>query len=187
LDHAFVDAGQLSEDELSMNVPFEPTGLPNLGNRKVSVIERQPGSPVVLAGAEGALLRSGDNGKTFAYAFQYPDDGYYPYVGRILFPTSSPNLVLIRGFDKNDPYFYLGIGSKDGEKWNDLSYLLKNIESGVVTDLAEDQNGRLIAVGRRYCPPHRLGFPGAGAQAALFPIDTRGSFAVLPQERVTTQ
>jgi hypothetical protein len=148
LDIAFLDRGHLSDDKLELNEPLAPADTPYLGNRKVNDIRRQPGTSLVLAGAEGSLLRSTDNGKSFTFAFEYPLDGkYYPYVGRILFPLTRPDFVLIGGFDKAGGDFpYLSIGSKDGTVWSDLSYLFKNFQSGSVTDLKEDQDGRLLAV-----------------------------------------
>jgi photosystem II stability/assembly factor-like uncharacterized protein len=148
LDQAFLDRGQLSKDKLDLDEPLAPADTPYLGNRKVNDIRRQPGTPLVLAGAEGSLLRSTDNGKSFTFAFEYPLDGhYYPYVGRILFPLTHPDFVLIGGFDKASGDFpYLAIGSKDGTVWNDLSSLFKSFQSGSVTDLKEDQEGRLLAV-----------------------------------------
>jgi hypothetical protein len=148
LDMPFLDRGHLSEDKLELDETLAPADTPYLGNRKVNDIRRQPGTPLVLAGAEGSLLRSTDNGKSFTFVFEYPMDGtYYPYVGRILFPLTRPDFVLIGGFDKVEGDLpYLAIGSNDGTAWNDLSYLFKNFQSGSVTDLKEDQDGRLLAV-----------------------------------------
>ena len=145
LDMAYIERGILSEDGQSVKSPFQPVKAPALGNRKVSVIANDPGTPLVLAGAEGALLRSADEGKSFEYAFEYPaEGGPYPYVGHILFPKSRGDLVLIAGFDKADFKPYLAYGTRDGRNWTDLSQLLAASGDNVVTGLAEDPSGRLL-------------------------------------------
>jgi hypothetical protein len=123
---------------------------PPLGNRKVSVIANDPGTPLVLAGAEGALLRNADEGKSFEYAFQYPaEGGPYPYVGHILFtktraPKAARDFILIGGFDKSDFKPYLAYGTRDGRTWTDLSYLLAATGDNIVTGLAEAPSGQLL-------------------------------------------
>jgi hypothetical protein len=154
LDMAYIERGILSEDGLSVASPFQPVqtpaNTPSLWNRKVSVIANDPGTSLVLAGAEGALLRSTDEGKSFEYAIRYPaEGGPYPYVGHILFPTSQSsksrhNLILIAGFDKSDFKPYLAYGTRDGRSWTDISQLLAASGDNVVTGLAEDPSGRLL-------------------------------------------
>jgi hypothetical protein len=145
LDMAYIDRGVLSENGLTVVSAFQPVKSPSLSNRKVSVIAHEPGTPLVLAGAEGALLRSVNEGQSFEYAFQYHTaDGFYPYIGNILFPKQRRDLILIGGFDKADFKPYLAYGSRDARKWTDISHLLAATVNGAVTGLTEDPEGRLL-------------------------------------------
>jgi hypothetical protein len=146
IDLPYLERGVLSTDGLSVASAFQPVSAPSLANRKVSVIANDPGTPLVLAGAEGSLLRSTDGGVSFQYAIQYFDDqNNYPYVGHILFPTLRSDIVLIAGFDKERYKPYLAYGTRDGGTWTDISGLLAGtVVQGSVTGLAEDSNGRLL-------------------------------------------
>jgi hypothetical protein len=103
---------------------------------------------LVLAGTEGALLRSVDTGKSFHYAFEYPDASPlpYPYVGQIPFVDGKRDLILIGGNDNNAATAYLAYGTKDGTKWTDISHLLGNIVDSSVTAITQDHDGRLLVV-----------------------------------------
>jgi len=151
LDDAFIDRGTLEPDMLAF-VPggeLKPTGTPFLGNRNVMTIKAQPGTEVRLAGAEGAVLRSVDDGKTFTYALKKTqEDTTYPYVQHILFPSASSSTPVIGGFDKGavgGPY--LAVSSDDGETWVDVSHQLPgSLTDAGVSDLAQDTLGRIIVV-----------------------------------------
>ncbi|HTY48193.1 MAG TPA: hypothetical protein VMB48_00720 [Steroidobacteraceae bacterium] len=152
LDQAYLERGILSANGHGVASAFKPVKSPSLSNRKVSVIANDPDTPpatppLVLAGAEGALLRSTDGGVSFQYVIQYFDEqGIYPYVGQILFPRVRSDLILIGGFDKAGFKPFLAYGTRDGRKWADISYLLGSSGDNAVTDLAEDSSGRLLVV-----------------------------------------
>jgi hypothetical protein len=149
LDHAFLSRGVLSQDKLSFSTGLTPVQTPDISNRKIYSIGHQPGASVVLAGAEGALLRSADDGHSWNAVIEEPDgNGFYPYVTSILFASNRPHIVLAGGFDKGSELLtpYLAYSTRDGSQWTDITSLLGNIENGAVTDLKEDTHGRLIAV-----------------------------------------
>lgn len=152
LDVAFIDRGTL-EPDMQAFIPggeLKPTGTPNLENRNVMAIKAQPGSDVRLAGAEGAVLRSVDDGKNFTYAFKFTTraDRTYPYVQHILFPSASLSTPVIGGFDKGavgGPY--LAVSNDDGQTWVNVSKLLPGSRTDAgVSDLEEDTQGRIIVV-----------------------------------------
>lgn len=147
LDRAFLSRGLLAPDRMSLVSELQPTTTPDLSNRKINTIVHKPGTSIVLAGAEGAILRSEDDGRTWEYVMQ-KTTGYYPYVPSILFPANAPGLVLAAGFDKGgeETKPFLAYGLKDGTEWHDLSHLLADIDAGQVSDLKQDPYGRLLAV-----------------------------------------
>jgi len=149
LDDAFLKRGILSENKLYFDVPLQPVESPELGNRKINAVQFKPGTSLALAANEGGLLRSVDSGQSFQYAFEYPvGEGPYPYTSTILFPNSRPELALIGGWDKgaNIGKMYLAYSADQGATWKDISYLLDHVDKGIVTQLAEDNHGRIIAV-----------------------------------------
>jgi hypothetical protein len=155
LDIAFIDRGTLLPNQQGW-IPggdLKPTGTPNLENRNVMTIKAQPGTDVRLAGAEGAVLRSIDDGKNFTYAFKnVQGEGTYPYVQHILFPSSSPSTPVIGGFDKATGEPYLAVSNDDGESWVKVSSLLPGCQSDAgVSDVAEDTQGRIIIVVTDFC------------------------------------
>ncbi len=150
LDRAFLRRGTLGPDKLGWapGGDLKPVQSPDLENRNIMVIRAQPRSEVRLAGAEGAVLRSVDDGHSFSYAFQETQaDKHYHYVQQILFPSRSESTPLIGGFDKVTGRPYLAISHDDGETWVDISHLLPGYEHyAVVGGLAENDRGEIIAV-----------------------------------------
>ena len=54
-------------------------------------------------------------------------------------------MPVIGGFDKATGKPYLAYGTEDALNWTDISDLITGVESGTVSDLAEDGHGRIIA------------------------------------------
>jgi hypothetical protein len=148
LDFAFLEQGTLRQDRLGWGPDGEPRRIeiPEFGNRNVMVIKQRPNSPLALAGIEGALLRSTDYGRGFAYAFRYPisGGGYYPYVNHILYPARWPRMVIVSGFDKAKYQPFLAYSPDDGAHWNDISYLVQTNESGIAAFVTEDATGSVV-------------------------------------------
>lgn len=149
LDFAYLKRGTLREDMRGWAPGGElaPVTAPDMSNRNVMAISQQPGGSLVLAGAEGALLRSADGGKSFDYVIEYPSSGAnaYPYIQHILFPEKNLRTPVIGGFDKATGRPYLAYGTEDAKTWTDISDLIPGVEYGTVSDLAEDEEGRIIA------------------------------------------
>ncbi len=148
LDRAYIDRGTLAPDKLHWlpGEDLKPVQSPDLENRNVTAIKFQPGSEVVLAGAEGAVLRSVDEGHSFYYAFKITSGPHYPYIHHILFPSRSPSTPLIAGFDKSTGRPYLAISHDNGETWTDVSHLLPGFShDAAVSALTEDSHGSIIA------------------------------------------
>jgi hypothetical protein len=148
LDFAYLKRGTLRGDMRGWAPGGElaPVTAPDLSNRNVMAISQQSSGSVVLAGAEGALLRSDDGGKSFEYVIEnVSGDGTYPYIQHILFPAKNLRTPVIGGFDKVTTKPYLAYGTADGKNWTDISDLIPGVEYGTVSDLAEDEEGRIIA------------------------------------------
>ncbi len=149
LDRAFIDRGTLRPDKLGWinGGELKPTISPDLENRNITAIQGLGKTGLILAGAEGAVLRSFDNGLSFSYVFKKIVGGSeYPYVNRILFPSNFWRVAVISGFDKATSTPYLAVSYDDGDSWKEVSHLLPGFNSyAVVSDLAEDSQGRIIA------------------------------------------
>lgn len=148
LDMAYLRRGTLREDMRGWAPGGElaPVTAPDLSNRNVMAINQQSGGSIVLAGAEGALLRSEDGGKSFDYVIENGSgSGAYPYIQHILFSEKHSKAPVIGGFDKATGEPYLAYGTADGKHWTDISDLIPGVEYGTVSDLAEDEEGRIIA------------------------------------------
>jgi hypothetical protein len=149
LDIAFVERGVLNANKQFLDTPLMPANTPDLGNRKIYAIESQSGQSVAVAGAEGAIFLSVDDGQTWKAAMEEPlDSSSYPYVQHFVFSSHKPGVVLAGGFNKSGDTVrpYLAISKKSGSEWIDVSRQLGDIKDGVISDLKEDSQGRLIAV-----------------------------------------
>jgi hypothetical protein len=145
LDPPYLERGVLSTNGLAVARAFQPVSAPSLVYRKVSVIANDPGTPLVLAGADGSLLRSTDDGVSFQYAIKhFVGQSTYPYIGHILFPTVRSDIVLIAGFDRISFRPYLAYGTRDGGTWTDISGLFANMPHSAITGLGEESTGRLL-------------------------------------------
>jgi hypothetical protein len=149
LDSAFLSRGMLSNDRQTLISPLMPTRTPDLGNRKVNVITYSPDDDVALAGGEGTIVRSVDDGRSWRTVMREPlESEFYPYVQKFQFSSSQRGLVFAGGFDKGGKRLrpYLAFSRGNGVSWANLSDKLGGIREGVVSDLKEDAQGRLIAV-----------------------------------------
>ncbi len=148
LDRAFLSRGVLDPSMLFFASNLTPVQMPDLSNRKIYAIASQARTPVILAGAEGALLRSADEGRSWKPVIEQPDgNDLYPYVQSLLFSSRHPGVALAAGFNKGQQLQpFLTFSSHDGTQWSDISSTLGNIQYGLVSDLKEDAYGRLIAV-----------------------------------------
>jgi len=154
LDMAFIRAYRLSADGLALasSEPL-PLTLPNLENRNVQFIQAVAGSQRVFAGVEGGLLRSEDGGRSFKFVIEEPVEGnkHYPYIGAFLALSTTPDTLVVGGFDKATGKPYLAWSADGGAKWTDISALLPGYvraadapSAGVVTAIVEDPQGRIV-------------------------------------------
>lgn len=149
LDIGYLASGTLRPDLLGWAAEpvrlVAPDVAPDMENRNVQFI-RGIGNDVVYAGIEGALLKSTDGGATFRYVIHYDieDSASYPYIGQFIASSRHAGLLAIAGFDKATMRGYLAYSSDAGESWTNLSPLVA--DTGIVSLLAEDAEGRLLAV-----------------------------------------
>jgi hypothetical protein len=149
LDSAFLGRGVLNANMQFLDTPLMPARTPDMGNRKIYSIEYQSGESVSLAGGEGTIFRSTDDGQSWKTAMEEPLDGSsYPYVQHFAFSSRKSGVVLAGGFNKGGDTIlpYLALSTQSGSEWIDVSSLLGKIKNGVISDLKEDAQGRLIAV-----------------------------------------
>lgn len=147
LDVAYIRAGQLRSDGLGWTRAPESVVTPFLENRNVQFIRQVRSSTTVIAGIEGAILRSADGGESFDFAFRQPiESSSYIYFTTFLAPSGS-NRLLIGGFDKANVTATLWQSDDDGRSWRERTSLLRfddhQFESLVF--LHEDADGRLLA------------------------------------------
>lgn len=154
LDIAWIGSGVLNEDLLDWSVPFSQRGTitPPLSNRMIQFV-KHIGGDVVYAGAEGALLKSTDGGRSFRFVVYHSiaeQFGYltppavprYPYIQQLVVSSRQPGLVVAGGFDKaSQSAAYLAYSTNGGETWRDVSEL---VSGRLVSLLAEDADGRIL-------------------------------------------
>lgn len=152
LDIAYVRAGELRAGELAWETEPQGAVTPDLENRNVQFIRQLPGSAAVLAGIEGAILRSDDLGASWEFILWYEsggaETGKYPYVGSLLAPKGRPRTLLAGGFDKAAGRAWLAVSSDEGASWRDASesvWFSDQFESEVVAFLEQDSDGRILA------------------------------------------
>jgi len=149
MGNAFFWRGVLSPDGQSLAEHFEDAVVPSFDGRKINVVRVDPSTSLVYAALEGRLLRSADDGKSFTPVYDYPvGAALYRYVAAIAFSVDR-DLTIVGGWNKgsvNNEKPLLAYARKKGAEWTDISELLTHIPKGMVTDLKEDQGGRMIAV-----------------------------------------
>ncbi len=147
LDNAFLSRGMLGSNMQYFDSVPMPVQMPDASNRRINGIGNQPGTSVYLAGAEGALYRSVDDGRSWNAVIEEPaGTSFYPYIPLLQFSSRLPGVALAGGFNKSDMRPFLAILSDGGARWTDVSPVLGDIKDGLVTDLSEDPHGRLLAV-----------------------------------------
>lgn len=148
LDWGWLATGTLRPDRLGWVVEPRHHEL-ELENRNVQFIH-DLGDGVVLASIEGALLRSEDGGASFRFVFHYDISSHdaYPYIWEIAVSTKHPGLIAAGGFDKKENKPYLAMSNDGGKTWKNVSSLLPAtvVEGGSTAMLAEDADGRLLAI-----------------------------------------
>jgi hypothetical protein len=151
LDQAFLNQGTLARDLVDW-APlgnFKPAVTPYLANRNVNAIKAMPHLPIWFAAAEGAILRSIDNGLSFSFVLERPvgDPISYPYVEHIVFPPLAPTAVVAGGFDKAITRPYLTFSPLLGVGWVNISRFLPGAnDEARVSDMAIDPNGKIVVV-----------------------------------------
>ena len=143
LDFGYLASGTLRPDLLDwVSAPVRLTS-PEMENRNVQLI-RDLGNGIVLAGIEGALMKSTDGGATFHYVIHYDisDSEKYPYIGHLAASSLHNGLLVIGGFDKANLRAYLAYSPDYGVTWVDVSSLVQN--ATFVSTLAEDADGRML-------------------------------------------
>lgn len=148
LDIAWLSSGRMRPDLLGWAEEPQPVDTPWLENRNVQFI-RHLGGETFLVSVEGGILKSTDNGVTFRWVLYHhiEDSEVYPYIWELLAPPELPGLLVVGGFDKATAHAYLAYSADNGETWTNASVLLgATLENSAVTMLAQDRDGRLLAV-----------------------------------------
>lgn len=149
LDTAYVRRARLREGMLEWEQPPADAITPSLGNRNVQFIRFLGEGSTVIAGIEGAILRSSDGGASFGFALYYAldDPRGYPYVTELLDPSAGDGELLAGGFDKATMAPYLAWSRDEGRTWHDVSRAVTSAHPGfdVLAFLHEDASGRLLA------------------------------------------
>jgi hypothetical protein len=154
LDMAWIRHGTLNEagDELATEPVDSLT--PDLENRNIQFIHQMPGSSIVFAGIEGAILRSKDGGASYEFVHRHvnggANEGKYPYVGSLLAPTRAEGMLLAGGFDKAAALeaAWLAVSYDGGATWLDRSVALRQddgFSADTLSFLTEDSSGRVLA------------------------------------------
>jgi hypothetical protein len=154
LDMAWIRRAILTADgDALLGEPTEAV-TPDLENRNIQFIRQMPGSAVVFAGIEGAILRSNDGGVSYEFVHRHvsggANQGKYPYVGSLLAPSRSPGVLLAGGFDKAEEVdaAWLAISLDGGTSWLDRSVTLRQpdgFSADTLSFLEEDSAGRILA------------------------------------------
>lgn len=154
LDMAWLRWAELSSDGTAIDAgPFDAV-TPELENRNIQFIRRLPGSSLLFAGIEGAMLRSSDFGASWEFVHRYhnggADEGKYPYIGSLLAPSGREGVLVAGGFDKAkaEAAAWLAISHDGGSTWLDRSVQLRQSDgfsADTLSFLAEDADGRILA------------------------------------------
>ncbi|MFN2239340.1 MAG: hypothetical protein ABR524_08105 [Thermoanaerobaculia bacterium] len=154
LDMAWIRRATLSADgDALVGDPTEAL-TPYLENRNIQFIRQMPGSAIVFAGIEGAILRSTDGGASYEFVHRHvnggANEGKYPYVGSLLAPSRTQGVLLAGGFDKAKAAdaAWLAISLDGGTSWLDRSVALHQPDGfspDTVSFLEEDSAGRILA------------------------------------------
>lgn len=147
LDTAYIRAGTLLPGRLDWDGNGEPRPVitPDLENRNVQFIFALPGSSIVYAGIEGAVLKSTDGGASFEFVLRYTeDDPKYPYITHLLLPSRHSDFILVSGFDKENLQPWLSLSRDGGRTWIDHSDLIRSRDFDTAVFMHEDAQGRVL-------------------------------------------
>ena len=154
LDMAWIRRATLGADgDVLVGDPTEAL-TPDLENRNIQFIRQMPGSAIVFAGIEGAILRSTDGGASYEFVHRHvisgTSAGKYPYVGSLLAPSRAQGVMLAGGFDKakEGDAAWLAISLDGGTSWLDRSVALRQPDGftpDTLSFLEEDSAGRILA------------------------------------------
>lgn len=142
LDDAYLERGELTADGRRFEKPLEPAQTPDLENRMIRVL--RPLAGALFAGAEGAILRSLDEGRSWQPALLCTQaDGKYPYVSH--FASASGGRILAAGFDKARGRAFLGASDDGGASWGRLKDA--EVERADEVVFAREAPNRTVIVG----------------------------------------
>lgn len=147
LDDAYVRHGMLREGLLEWELEPADAVTPELENRNVQFIRVIDGGPLVLAGIEGAILRSTDHGASWEYVYFHDiEDGVlYPYITQLLHLPDS-GAFLAGGFDKANMRPWLAWSDDEGRTWKDISTVVTSDAAfDVLVFLHRDGEGRVLS------------------------------------------
>ena len=154
LDIAWIRRATLTAEGDALAGELTEAITPYLENRNIQFIRQMPGSAIVFAGIEGAILRSTDAGASYEFVHHYliegTSEGKYPYVGSLLAPSRAPGVLLAGGFDKakEADAAWLAISLDGGTTWRDRSVALHQPDGftpDTLSFLEEDSAGRILA------------------------------------------
>jgi hypothetical protein len=147
LDDAYLRHGMLRDGFLEWETSPTDAVTPELENRNVQFIRFIDEGSVVLAGIEGAILRSSDQGASWQFVLFHDieDANLYPYVTHLL-ELPDEGRLLAGGFDKANLRPYLAWSRDEGRTWTDLSLAVTADEAfDVLVFLHVDGQGRILA------------------------------------------
>lgn len=148
LDSAYLRAGVLQADSLGWNETPSAVITPYLENRNVQFVRRTGATSTLIAGIEGGILRSSDEGRSFDFALHHPiRSSSYVYFTTLLAPAAGDRPLVIGGFDKGIGTASLMTSRDDGRSWQDQTHRIRfdDYSFDAVIFLHEDVDGRVLA------------------------------------------
>lgn len=146
LDAAYLQVCTV-DSSLSRYLSCEDKTPADYGNRKVNALYHIPGSPIVLVGGEGNILRSPNQGRSFTKTLWDPlSKSRYRYVSGFHY-SKRHDIVFAWGFDKAvlpaTPVLLLS--SNKGRTWRDISSRVRAKDTGArsVTSVNSNRAGEL--------------------------------------------
>jgi photosystem II stability/assembly factor-like uncharacterized protein len=147
LDAAYLQVCTV-DSSLSRYLSCEDKAPADYGNRKVNALYHIPGSPIILVGGEGNILRSPNQGRSFTKTLwdRLDKKSRYRYVEGFHY-SKRHNIVFAWGFDKgvvpSKPVILLS--SNNGRTWRDISSRVRAKDSGarLVTSVHSNRAGEL--------------------------------------------
>lgn len=117
LDDAYLERGELTADGRRFAKPLAPARTPDLENRMIRIV--RPVAGAVFAGAEGAILKSADDGRSWQPVLHCTQgDTKYPYVSH--FASANEGRIVAAGFDKARGKAFGAASDDGGASWGRL-------------------------------------------------------------------